>query len=115
MHGHTDEKLRAIREQLVSRGQELSERRRRVHADLRRESMPLPGDSPDAAIVMENDEVLQAVDEAARAELAQIELAVARLEAGTYGVCETCAETIGTERLRVVPFAAACRRCAPAD
>jgi DnaK suppressor protein len=56
-----------------------------------------------------NDDQLRA----ARVELAQIERALDRLEAGTYGTCETCSEKVDTERLRVVPFAMACRRCAP--
>jgi RNA polymerase-binding transcription factor DksA len=109
----TDDGLRAIRDRLVSRSKELSERIRRVHDDLGRESTPLPRDLPDAAIVLENDEILQAVDEAARAELAQIERASERLEAGTYGTCETCGGEIGAERLRIVPYAVTCRRCAP--
>jgi len=86
---------------------------RRVHDDLRRESTPLPRDFPDAAIVVENDEILQAIDETARVELEQIERAMERLEAGTYGTCETCGEKIDAERLRVVPHAVACRHCAP--
>jgi RNA polymerase-binding transcription factor DksA len=113
MRTDNDEHLRAIRGRLLARKVELSERMHRVHEDLRRASVPLPRDSPDAAIVMENDEILQAVDEAARAELAHIQHAVQRLEAGTYGICETCRAKIDTERLRVVPYATACRRCAP--
>ena len=109
----TDDGLRAIRERLVSRSKELSERIRRVHDDLGRESVPLPRDLPDAAIVLENDEILQAVDESARAELAQIERASERLEAGTYGTCETCCGKIEPERLRIVPYAITCRHCAP--
>jgi len=113
MHIDKDEQLRAIRGRLLARSAELGERMHRVHDDLRRESVPLPRDAPDAAIVMENDEILKAVDEAARAEIAHIQHAVERLEAGTYGTCETCGEKIETERLRVVPYAVACRHCAP--
>jgi RNA polymerase-binding transcription factor DksA len=93
--------------------EELNERIRRVSADLGRALTPLPRDLPDAAIVMENDEILQAVNEAARAELAQIERASERVDAGTYGICETCGEKIESERLRIVPYTITCRHCAP--
>jgi DnaK suppressor protein len=113
MQTTSDDLLRVFRDQLLARSAELGERVRRVHDDLRRETVPLPRDAPDAAIVMENDEILQALDEAARAELRQIERALERLEAGTYGTCGTCGENIDAERLRVVPYAVACRNCAP--
>jgi DnaK suppressor protein len=113
MHTSNDEQLRATRARLLARSAELGERVRRVHDDLRRESVPLPRDAPDAAIVLENDEILQAIDESARGELRQIERALERLEAGTYGTCEKCGGKIDADRLRAVPFAAACRSCAP--
>lgn len=115
MHPDTDEQLRDIRSRLMARSMELSDRVHRVHDNLRRKSVPLPRDAPDAAIVLENDEILHAVDEAARTELAQIDRAVERLETGTYGTCETCGQKIEPERLRVVPYAVACRRCALKD
>ena len=113
MNAVNDETLRTTREGLVARGAQLRERIRRVGDDLRREVTPLPRDSPDAAIVMENDEILRAIEESAHRELGQIERALERLEAGIYGLCEQCGERIGAERLRVVPYAAQCRRCAP--
>ena len=113
MHTPSDDQLRDIRSHLLARSAELDDRVHRVHEDLRRESAPLPRDHPDAAIVLENDEILHAVDDAANAELAQISRALERLEAGTYGTCEKCGEKIETERLRVVPYADACRDCSP--
>lgn len=111
MHTNTDETLRSIRAGLLAREAELRDRQRRVQADLRRDVNPLPRDAPDAAIVVENDEILQAVDEAARVELAHIEAALERLEAGTYGLCEDCGAQIEPDRLRVVPYAVHCRHC----
>jgi DnaK suppressor protein len=37
--------------------------------------------------------------------------ALARLEAGAYGDCETCREPIPVERLEIFPAATACVRC----
>jgi RNA polymerase-binding transcription factor DksA len=112
MHTLTDETLRSIRAGLLDREAELRDRMRRVQNDLRREVTPLPRDAPDAAIVLENDEILQAVDETARGEIKQIERALERVEAGTYGLCEECGKRIEAERLRAVPYAVHCRRCA---
>ena len=44
-------------------------------------------------------------------ELAQVELALKRLDAGTYGNCSDCGESIRLERLRVQPAAQRCAGC----
>ena len=62
-------------------------------------------------MILENDEILHAVEETARGELKQIERALERLEAGTYGVCDECGRRIEEERLRVVTYAVHCRHC----
>jgi RNA polymerase-binding transcription factor DksA len=108
-----DERLRSARAWLLARTTELRERVSRVHDDLSRESTPLPRDAPDAAIVVENDEILRAIDETARSELAHIGHALKSIDAGTYGHCEGCGEMIDAKRLRVVPYATYCRDCAP--
>ncbi len=43
--------------------------------------------------------------------LYEIEEALKRLEAGTYGVCEMCEKLIMKERLEAVPFARRCIQC----
>lgn len=43
--------------------------------------------------------------------LAEFEKAVARVDTGTYGACETCAEPIPVERLEVIPHTTHCVRC----
>jgi RNA polymerase-binding protein DksA len=40
--------------------------------------------------------------------LAEIEDALGRIEAGTYGTCESCGTPIGEERLAAVPWARLC-------
>jgi RNA polymerase-binding protein DksA len=42
----------------------------------------------------------------------EIAAAIARLEAGTYGVCGECGDDIGAPRLEVLPTARRCIRCA---
>jgi DnaK suppressor protein len=108
-----DETLRFIRQGLLARDAELHDRVRRVQDDLHRHVTPRTADAPDAAVVVENDEILQAVEEFARGEIRQIGRALERLEAGTYGICDGCGQHIDVERLRVVPYALHCRNCAP--
>ena len=46
-----------------------------------------------------------------RDKLAQIERALARIDDGTYGVCESCGEPIGKMRLMAFPRATLCLTC----
>jgi DnaK suppressor protein len=43
--------------------------------------------------------------------LVQVERALERIEAGTYGHCETCGEPISPERLEAFPSATTCVAC----
>ena len=43
--------------------------------------------------------------------LAQVEAALARLDAGTYGDCASCGRPIAPERLEAIPWAALCIDC----
>jgi len=52
-----------------------------------------------------------AINEHETAELAELELALLRLEAGTYGVCVDCAEVIPESRLKARPEAQRCMAC----
>ena len=106
-----DEQLRQVRGRLVARGTELNERIHRVQADLARTREPLPRDSEDAAIVIENDEVLRAIEATATSEMHHIDHALARMEAVAFGICESCGQDIEHSLLDVVPYATRCGRC----
>ena len=49
-----------------------------------------------------------ALVEGLRANLADVEHALARIEAGTYGTCERCGRPIEPERLEALPTASLC-------
>lgn len=53
-----------------------------------------------------------ALRERSRAELQRIDAALAKLDAGSYGSCESCGTPIAPERLEAIPWAAACIDCA---
>ncbi|MGQ9684225.1 MAG: TraR/DksA family transcriptional regulator [Anaerolineae bacterium] len=42
----------------------------------------------------------------------QIRAALARIEAGTYGQCQSCGQPIEEERLEILPLSTTCSRCA---
>jgi DnaK suppressor protein len=52
-----------------------------------------------------------AMTQNARDLLAQNEAALARIDAGTYGVCESCGQPIGKARLQAFPRATLCVSC----
>lgn len=43
--------------------------------------------------------------------LDQVERALARMDKGTYGICERCGQEIDYARLKALPYAALCIRC----
>ncbi|MHB1534577.1 MAG: TraR/DksA family transcriptional regulator [Acidimicrobiales bacterium] len=47
----------------------------------------------------------------ARASIAEIDRALEKLDAGTYGVCEQCGQPIPQARLEALPHAALCVSC----
>ncbi len=49
------------------------------------------------------------------AELCDINVALEKIEAGTYGLCETCSKKIIRKRLKALPFARLCIECKQAE
>jgi RNA polymerase-binding transcription factor DksA len=106
-----DDDVRNARARLLSRSSELNERLTRIRHDLGRRANPLPQDLQDAAIILENDEILEGLERSTANELERIELAVRRIDAGSFAICERCGHEISAERLRVVPHATRCHDC----
>ena len=50
-----------------------------------------------------------------RSTLQEIESALRRIKSGEYGVCASCAEAIPQARLKALPWARVCVRCAERD
>jgi RNA polymerase-binding protein DksA len=68
-------------------------------------------DPEGATIAFERQQVVALLDQARR-RLADVEAAVRAVEAGIYGICETCSRPIGAERLAARPAARTCIDCA---
>lgn len=93
-----------LREQLAV----LTRRHDALQAHLRNADRELPDDFADLATALENDEVMEGLDDAARAGLGAIRAALERLDAGLYGRCDRCGEAIGERRLAAMPTATRC-------
>ncbi len=72
---------------------------------LRRVDGPHSADFEEQATDQEGDEVIQALDDSGRRELQDIESALARMDAGIYGICERTGGRIPLRRLQLVPTA----------
>lgn len=69
------------------------------------------GDAADAAFDSSGEEIASTLAELESRELAQIERALRRLKAGTYGKCEVCSVKIPVARLNALPFSTLCINC----
>lgn len=72
---------------------------------------PLPADSEEQAIELENQEALEVIEKTETTEIHQIEAALKRISDGTYGTCVKCRGPIDPRRLKALPTAATCVPC----
>ena len=101
--------LESTRKKLEERRKTLAKRTDRIQRDLRR----LPdSDSQERVTELENDEVLERLDDVERGELARLNHALERLEAGDYENCERCGEVIHPGRREAVLDTSYCINCA---
>ncbi len=101
--------LQDIQQMLEERLQFLSTKVDEIEGDLREPADP---DFAEQATEAEADEVLEGLESSALLEISQINAALSRIEAGTYGECATCGEPVGEKRLEILPHAAQCISCA---
>lgn len=67
---------------------------------------------PEGATIGFERAQLTALLAATRERIVEVDDALGRVDAGTYGMCEGCGEPIAGERLAVRPFACRCIACA---
>ncbi|MFE9677006.1 TraR/DksA family transcriptional regulator [Streptomyces sp. NPDC006259] len=58
-----------------------------------------------------NDHLMAVQKDALRRVLKEIDAAFRRIEDGTYGLCQDCAQPIPVERLEILPYARCCVGC----
>jgi RNA polymerase-binding transcription factor DksA len=102
----------AVRKQLFEMLEELDERLGKITADIQHIDEPLAQDFEEQATQTENDEVLDFLGNSARIEREMVKQAIARIDKGEYGICELCGDIIDPERLKAIPHASMCIKCA---
>ena len=98
-----------LREKLLSKKEELTTRLEKITANVRR---GYESDSKERAQQLEDREVVDALGNEAREELAKISLALQRMDSGDFGICSECGLPIDRNRIEAYPYATECIDCA---
>ena len=106
------ETLERFRRKLLGTRTTLLERRRQAMADEDELLGVREPDWEDEAAAVTAATVLHSIGEKERRVLARIQASLDRIDSGTYGECVDCRGAIGEGRLRAIPEADRCARCA---
>ncbi|MCX7805313.1 MAG: TraR/DksA C4-type zinc finger protein [Planctomycetota bacterium] len=71
----------------------------------------IPGENADAASESLDMDTLMLSMESEDEFLRKVDAALAKIESGTYGICEECGKAVGDARLEALPFAPPCLAC----
>lgn len=104
--------LEALRARLMERREALLGRLRSTNESLNELDRSQPAEAEEEAQELNIARPQATLDQRSRQELAEIDDALARIERGEYGICETCGEPIGAARLLALPSAVQCVECA---
>ncbi|MET8230625.1 TraR/DksA C4-type zinc finger protein [Micromonospora sp. NPDC005298] len=113
-----DSESSAIRAGLLRRRDETAAQAAALEGDLRslfeasRSSNADDEHDPEGSTIAFERAQLSAVLDATRRRLAELDVALSRVDAGSYGVCERCSRPIPAERLAARPSARTCVACA---
>lgn len=101
--------LETVKQSLEDRLSKLTARVSKIESDLRK---PGSNDWQDRATERQNEEVLEHLSAAERAEIEDIRAALIRIREGTYTLCMKCGGAITSKRLEALPYTNSCIACA---
>ncbi len=104
-------KIEKIREQLLLEQAKLKKRIGVIHDDDSTSDNSDVGDIADVAASHETREILRELQSTEEEQYKQIQAALKRIEAGTYGKCQRCGNAIEPARLEALPHAPTCIAC----
>ena len=108
------EEIRSLRKLLLARKTELLDSYGTLEDEARREAGELsavPYHPADLGTDSFDQSLSLALLENESTAIREIDLALERMDQGTYGACEECGGPIGKARLRALPQATLCRAC----
>ena len=100
-----------LRNVLLDRRSSVLERVQRLAAawlELEERAIELEEEAQKASIAKPYDKL----DENGKIQIEQIDLALAKMSLGDYGICESCGDDIAPKRLQAIPWARLCVDCA---
>ena len=104
-------KVNVIRKRLmVQRDELLSEAEHTINTKLGAEKQSFPDPTDQATAELDNNFLLRLRGREQKL-LKKIDEAIARIDEGTYGVCESCGGQIGLKRLEARPVTTLCIEC----
>jgi len=106
-----DSELNYFKETLSSRKEQIIKNINGVNSELDQLNSLELNDEGDYASVNNNSMVESAIVQQQEHELQEINVALGKISAGEYGVCEMCEDDIGFQRLKVKPHAIYCIDC----
>jgi DnaK suppressor protein len=106
-----DSKLVAIKKKLLKQRNELlSEAEQTLNSKISTEKESFPDPTDQAVAELDNNFLLRLRGREQKL-LKKIDEAIARIEDGSYGVCESCGERINIKRLEARPVTTLCIEC----
>lgn len=106
-----DSKLLIIKKKLVKQRQDLlTEAEHTLTSKISSEKESFPDPTDQAVAELDNNFVLRLRGREQKL-LKKIEEAIARIDSGEYGVCESCGEQISLKRLEARPVTTLCIEC----
>lgn len=111
----TESKLQSIRKQLLKQRQELlSEAEQTLNSKISTEKESFPDPTDQAVAELDNNFLLKLRGREQKL-LKKIDEAIARIDNGNYGVCESCGGEINVKRLEARPVTTLCIECKTAQ
>jgi DnaK suppressor protein len=106
-----DNKLLSIKKKLLKQRNELlSEAEQTLNSRISTEKESFPDPTDQAVAELDNNFLLRLRGREQKL-LKKIDEAIARIDGGTYGVCESCGEQISVKRLEARPVTTLCIEC----
>lgn len=101
----------SLKKELIKKEKELHARMEQLKIEASHHGNPISADFEEQAVEREGEDVIEEVGRVTQKELAEIKVALERIENGTYGVCGECGDPIALKRLEALPFVMYCTDC----
>ena len=102
--------LQQLKEKLIQQRQEIFSRLQNLDEgwqELSQHDIEMEEEAQKAGLT----EIYNKLDLQEQQEIEEIDLALSRMDAGTYGICQRCRKDIPTARLQALPATSFCVKC----